>query len=110
MVVGSSVWERVLQPGFPTFEVASDPAALSCIGWKDIAFAPAALSGPSLAHCQTDGPVVAFDGQSRATLVFSALDHFTTNVPATSAAAIGRCHRPLPSRLRLKGRRSRWGQ
>ena len=88
MVVGSSVWERVLQPGFPTFEVASDPAALSCIGWKDIAFAPAALSGPSLAHCQTDGPAVVFDGQSRATLVFSALDHFTTNVPATSAAAI----------------------
>jgi hypothetical protein len=80
------VWSRVAEPGFPTFDVVSDPQQLGCIGWEDVAFAPATRSARSLAHCQTDGPIVAFDNRSSATFVFSALDHFTTNVPATSAA------------------------
>ena len=98
LTFGGAVWERVAERGFPTFEVTSEvtsrgpPAAapegqVGCIGWEDIAFAPAAHSF-SLSHCQTDGPVVAFHNRSRATFVFSALDHFTTNVPATSATGI----------------------
>ena len=88
---GGNVWTR-LPPGFPDFTVA-DPAvakALRCIGWEDIAFAPATRA-PSLATCQSDGPILAFhdDGtRNRPTFVFSALDHFTTNVPAPSATGI----------------------
>ena len=89
---GGNVWARLPQ-GFPNFEVA-DPAvaaALQCIGWEDVAFAPA-TTAPSLATCQSDGPVLAFHpaapGKQHETFVFSALDHFTTNVPAPWARGI----------------------
>jgi hypothetical protein len=85
---GDFVWTR-LDPGFPSFEVsdAATASALGCLGWEDVAFAPGKRS-ISLVNCQTDGPVLAFHNSTRATFVFSALDHFTTNIPAPSATGI----------------------